>query len=124
MCSSSSFPLMNYNKECIEYQYNIYTALLYLLEPLVLINYEFCHIYKIINNLCHFPSNVISLSTNRSHKSHSLQLNQPFARTNSYYCSFLLHTILHWNSLPSPVVCATSIREFKGLLRCILYYNN
>ena len=36
---------------------------------------------------------------------------------NSYYNSFL-H--IHWNSLPNHVVCATSIREFKGLLCCIL----
>ena len=78
---------------------------------------KLCHIYKIIYNLCHFPSNVISLSTNRSHRSHSFQ---PFARTNSYYNSFLPHAIFHWNSLPNPVVCAISIREFKGLLRCIL----
>ena len=78
---------------------------------------KLCHIYKIINNLCHFPTNAISLSTNRSHRSRSFQLNQPFARTNSYYNSFLPHAIFHWNSLPNPVLCATSIREFKGLLR-------
>ena len=65
-----------------------------------------------------FPSNVISLSTNCSHRSGPFRLNEPFARTNSYYNSFLPHAIF---GNPYEIVCATSIRDFKDLCFCFVW---
>ena len=68
---------------------------------------KLCHLFKIIHNLVYFPSNVIA-HRERPHyhfrSSHDYYLSQPFARTNTYYYSFIPHTISIWNRLPTDVV--------------------
>ena len=48
---------------------------------------------------------------------HPLTLQQPFARTQSYYHSFVPHTISIWNTLPYEVTSASSCTVFKHLLQ-------
>ena len=52
-----------------------------------------CLLYKIINNICYFDSDVFTFSNTRSYHSHSLTLCVPFSRTNSYMYSFVPNTI-------------------------------
>ena len=47
-------------------------------------------LYKIINKLCYFDEGTFTVSTSLSHHApHHLVLNCPFARTNSYFYSFV-----------------------------------
>ena len=43
-------------------------------------------------------------------------LNRPFARTNSYFCSFVPQSIFYWNTLDSSIVCASSVNAFYKYL--------
>ena len=78
-----------------------------------------CTLYKIINNLCYFENGIITLSTTplSYRANHNLVFNRPFARTNSYFYSFVPYTISLWNNLDSSLVCASSISSFKRKLR-------
>ena len=50
--------------------------------------------------------------------SHQLELQVPFARTNSYFYSFVPHTSSLWNSLPKDIInLSTSYHSFKYHLR-------
>ena len=80
-----------------------------------------CCVYKIINNLCFFPSDILSPLDRRTCNTRAILLHQPFARTNSYLHSFVPHSVSFWNSLPQSVVNANSLMEFKSSLRCLLY---
>ena len=49
-----------------------------------------CLLYKIIYKLCYFNPETFTVSTSLSHHApHNLVLNCPFARTNSYFYSFV-----------------------------------
>ena len=62
-----------------------------------------CILYKIVHNLCYFPSNIITSRPNVSKRTdRQLLLHQPFAHTNAYMYSF----VPIWNSLPESVVTA------------------
>ena len=50
-----------------------------------------CCVYKIINNLCFFPSDILSPLDRRMCNTRAILLHQPFARTNSYLHSFVPH---------------------------------
>ena len=51
-------------------------------------------LYKIVHGMCYFPSDILCPRTNYSHRTnHSLVIDQPYARTNAYFYSFVLHTI-------------------------------
>ena len=79
-----------------------------------------CTLYKIIYNLCYFEHGIFTLSTTLSHRvHHNLVLNRPFARTNSYFYSFVPHTISIWNNLDSSVICA-SLSSFRNKLHSVL----
>ena len=66
-----------------------------------------CMMYKIVDNLCYFPSNIITPRPNVSKRTdRQLLLHQPFARTNAYLYSFVPRTVNIWNSLSEPVVTA------------------
>ena len=74
-------------------------------------------LYKIINKLCYFDETTFTVSTSLSHHApHNLVLNHPFARTNSYFYSFVPQTIFHCNRLDSSIVCTTSVHAFN---RCL-----
>ena len=82
-----------------------------------------CTLYKIIYNLCYFEHGIFTLSTTLSHRvHHNLVLNRPFARTNSYFYSFVPHTISIWNNLDSSVICA-SLSSFRNKLHFVLLYH-
>ena len=68
-----------------------------------------CLLYKIIYKLCYFDDGIFTPSTSLTHHAlHNIVLNRPFARTKSYFYSFVPHTISLWNNLDSSFVCAPS----------------
>ena len=76
-----------------------------------------CLLYKIIYKLCYFNQSTFTVSTSLSHHApHNLVLNHPFARTNSYFHSFVPQSIFYWNALDSSIVCATSVNAFYKYL--------
>ena len=72
-----------------------------------------CVLYKIVHQLSYFPPDVVLPQTTRSYSSTCLTLKQPFARTNSFFYSFIPNSISHWNSLPNEVKLAPSLSSFK-----------
>ena len=71
-----------------------------------------CLLYKIIYKLCYFDDGIFTPSTSLTH--HALHnniivLNRPFARTNSYFYSFVPYTISLWNNFF--FVCAPSVKN-------------
>ena len=78
-----------------------------------------CLLYRITHNLCYFDSSVFALSMFCSHRRfHPLFLKHahPFAHTNSYFYSFVPHTITLWNSLNTTTVTAPSLATFRNSL--------
>ena len=83
-----------------------------------------CLLYRIIHNLCYFDNSVFALSTFCSHRRfHPLFLKHahPFAHTNSYFYSFVPHTITLWNSLNTTTVTAPSLATFRNSLNYSSY---
>ena len=80
---------------------------------------KLCHLFKIVNGLCYFPSGVIVPRHNPSHAMRPLMLEQPFARTNCFQHSFIPDSVRKWNYryLPDYVVRAANYPNFKHLLR-------
>ena len=72
---------------------------------------KLCTLFKIVHGLCYFPLHAISTRKARSNKSRTLMLTQPFARTNSYFHSFIINSVLHWNSLPEHVISSCSFQQ-------------
>ena len=77
---------------------------------------KLCTIFRVLHGLCYFPQNVFSARETRSHVCRPLMLTHPFARTNSYFYSFVPHSILQWNNLPEHVISSSSIHSFKESL--------
>ena len=74
--------------------------------------------FKIIHNLCYFPSIPAFRSTCPGlRSSHPLQFDPPLAHTNAYKFSFFPHTMSFWNSLSSECVTSTSYPRFMKQLR-------
>ena len=74
-------------------------------------------LYKIIHGLCYFPDEVFTFRPNlHSRTMNPLTLQQPFARTNAFYYSFVPHTVSLWNSLSYSQVTAASLASFKQLI--------
>ena len=61
---------------------------------------KLCTIFKVIHGMCYFPPHVIFTRSTRTNFSRSFMLTQPFARTNSYFHSFVPDSVRQWNSLP------------------------
>ena len=77
------------------------------------------HLYKIVNNLCYFPSGLIQFRPHHvynTRSSHFPILLQPFAHTNYYLKSFIPNTISLWNSLPANITNSSSLSNFKSKL--------
>ena len=67
-----------------------------------------------LNSMCYFPPDILCPRTNYSVRTnHSLVIDQPYARTNAYFYSFVPHTISTWNSLHQLHVTAPSVSAFK-----------
>ena len=61
---------------------------------------KICHLYKIIHGLCYFSLGINIPNTTITHSTRSLILNHYFARTNSFYNSFIPSSVRLWNLLP------------------------
>ena len=88
------------------------------------IEQRLCHLFKIVHNLVYFPSNVIVHREEPLYNFHSFHnscLYQPYARTNSFYDSFVPHTISPWNKLPEDIVLSSTLCRFKQSLRSHSY---
>ena len=77
---------------------------------------KLCTVFKILHELCYFPPHIISVRETRSYCKRPLMLTQPFAKTNSYFYSFVPNSVLHWNSLPVHVINSDSLHSFKQSL--------
>ena len=74
--------------------------------------------HEIVKNLSCIPSsNFVSHPHPSLHHSHNLCLLYPLTRSNSHKFSFFVSVVPLWNSLPSPVVNATSLNSFKYCLK-------
>lgn len=74
--------------------------------------------YKIIHELCYFPDHVFKLQSRYSSRlTRTDTIFQPFARTNYFYHSFVISSIVAWNSLSENQVCASNICSFKSSLQ-------
>ena len=77
------------------------------------------HLYKIVHHQSFFLNGIVSLKEHSQYNTrsvHALTLQQPFAHTQSYYYSFIPHTISIWNTLPYEVTSSSSCDVFKRLL--------
>ena len=77
---------------------------------------KLCHLFKIVHNMIYFPNDAIvqrELPHYHFRSSHDHYLSQPFARTNSYFYSFIPHTVSLWNSLPTEILTLSSLNSFK-----------
>jgi hypothetical protein len=65
-------------------------------------------LYRILYKLSYFPEETFKLRNNNlmlsNRYSHQLELQVPFACTNSYFYSFVSHTSSLWNSLPKDII--------------------
>ena len=75
---------------------------------------KICHLYKIIHELCYFSPDINIPNTTLTHSTRSLILNHYFARTNSFYNSFIPSSVRLWNLLP----------EYSITLLILPYLNN
>ncbi len=82
---------------------------------------KMCTVFKIVRNLCYFPPDFFSTRESRTYTHRSYLLTQPFARTNSYFYSFVPNSVLQWNSLPEPIISKPSLPAFKHSLLHHLY---
>ena len=74
--------------------------------------------YNIVKNLSFIPSsNFVSHPHPSLRHSHNLCLLYPLTRSNSHKFSFFVSVVPLWNSLPSPVVNASSLNSFKYCLK-------
>ena len=81
---------------------------------------KLCHLFKIAHGLCYFPPGIFLPKTNPSHCFRPYTLQQPFARTNAFYSSFIPDSIRYWNYVLEDLVCAPTYINFKNSLRVLL----
>ena len=74
---------------------------------------KMCQLYKIIHQLSHFPPDIVMPKCTRTHTNASSILHQPFAHTNSFFYSFIPHSISLWNALPNEIRLAPTLSSFK-----------
>ncbi len=66
-------------------------------------------LHVIIHDLSYFPPNIIVPKSTRTYTGTLHTFQQPFARTNSFFYSFVPHSISQCNALPEVVVSAPSL---------------
>ncbi|KAH3820977.1 hypothetical protein DPMN_122730 [Dreissena polymorpha] len=76
--------------------------------------------YKIVHHLIAIPiyPHLVSPAITYT-RGHCLKYMVPPSRLKLNMCSFFLSTIRLWNSLPSTVVAATTIENFKSRLQSV-----
>ena len=84
---------------------------------------DLCTMFRIIEGLFYFPNDVFVHQTPSiiTRSSTPQTLICPFARTCSYFNSFVPRTIRSWNLLPTSVTNINSIAPFKLNLRAHIY---
>ena len=71
-------------------------------------------LYKIIYKLCYFDEGIFIPNTSGTHHvRHNLVPNCLFARTNTYFYTFVPHSISFWNNLDPSLVCSSFVSAFK-----------
>ena len=73
---------------------------------------KLCYLYKIVHQFTYFSPNVVVPTVARSHHSTPYSLQLPFAHTNSYFYSFIPHSISLWNELSGSVTSASFPHSF------------
>ena len=76
---------------------------------------KLCSLFKIVNGLCFFPSDIITERVSYFHTGPPL-LFCPFARTNSYKFSFIPSSVSLWNNLPTDALSSQSFSTFKSYI--------
>ena len=71
--------------------------------------------YKIVNYLVAVPSTQLNLNT-RGTRGNGKKFHQIYAGTNCYKFSFFPMLVPLWNALPSKVVLAVDLNDFKDSL--------
>ena len=74
--------------------------------------------FKIVR-VIFFPPNIFVPTNSTSRHAKPYMYRQPFARTNSFFYSFVPHTISAWNSLPGYVTNMTTSSTFNN---AFIYY--
>ena len=80
--------------------------------------FKLCTLYKIVHKLIYLPVDILPLRSNLS--APVPLLHQPYARTNSFFSSFVPSSVSLWNNLPHEALTAYSIHSFKSSL-CPLF---
>jgi hypothetical protein len=89
-----------------------------LTEPHWRSHLKLVQVYKITHNLRYFLEGVFQRQAAHSERlARTDTLRCPFARTNSFYNSFVPSSIAAWNALDDTQVCTTSLSSFKRLFR-------
>ena len=83
---------------------------------------KLCHMFKIVNNLCYFPPEIVVQSPSLLHSSRPPLLHQLFSRTTALANSFLPDTIRKWNCPPTELVNAPTLHSFRASL-CVFTCN-
>ena len=78
---------------------------------------DLCTVFKIVQDLFHFPTGIFVEQTLRVTKLQSHHLFVcPHAHTSTFYISFVPHTIRNWNMFTAHVPLPTSVSSFKSNL--------
>lgn len=77
--------------------------------------------FKIVHESFFFPPNIFVPTNSTSRHAKPYMYRQPFARTNSFFYSFVPHTISAWNALPGYVTNMTTPSTFKNAFISSLY---
>ena len=77
------------------------------------------HLYKIIHGLCYFSPDINIPNTTLTHSTRSLILNHYFARTNSFYNSFIPNSVCLCNLLPEYSISTPNLTLCKQSLKCV-----
>ena len=74
------------------------------------------HMFKIVNNLCYFPPEIVVQRSTVPYSSRPSLLHQPFCRTSAFAHSFVPDTIRKWNCLPIELTSSHTLHSFQSSL--------
>ena len=78
--------------------------------------WKLSHMFKIVNNLCYFPPEIVVQRPTVPYFSRPSLLQQPFCRTSAFAHSFVPDTIRKWNCLPIELTCSHTLHSFQSSL--------
>ena len=74
------------------------------------------HMFKIVNNLCYFPPEIVLQRSPVPYFPKPFMLQQPFCRTSAFAHSFVPDAIRKWNYLPIELTSSQTLHSFKSSL--------